>query len=555
MTVAAAPTADEAGDATASHVHPWRAVAVLFFAGFMDLLDVTIVNVALPGIQRDLHSTYASVQWVIAAYLLSYAVVLVPAGRAGDVLGRKRLFVLGVAGFTVASAMCGLAVSPGMLIGARVLQGTMAAVMTPQVMSFVQVLFPPDKRGPVIGAFGGMAGLATVVGPLLGGLLVNADIWGLHWRPVFLINLPVGVFAIVAALRILPESKSDRALRLDWVGTGLIVVGLLLLLYPVVEGREMGWPLWGWLCIAASPVVLAVAARHQLQAARAGESTLVVPSLFTNRGFVGGVLTTVTSFVALNGFFLVFTLHLQIGLGFSALRTGFAGIAFSIATAIAAGVGAGRLAPRFGRPVITAGAIVMAIGMFAIYLTVRATSGDLTPWNLVPAMGITGLGFGAVVAPLFDFALAEVPTDDAGAGSGVLGAVQQLGGAIGVAVIGVVFFNALGPAGSAAAREQAAALQSRVPPVAVQAFVACSKAQAAAKDPTVTPVACRPPAGVPTDNPVLVTLRGAAAKVQHDAFSTAYRHALLADVAAMVVAIGMTLLLPRRRGTGPPVVT
>ena len=547
MTVAAAVASDEKGESPAGTVHPWRAVAVLFFAGFMDLLDVTIVNVALPGIQRDLHSTYASVQWVVAAYLLSYAVVLVPAGRAGDVLGRKRLFVAGVAGFTVASAMCGVAVSPGMLIGSRVLQGAMAAVMTPQVMSFVQVLFPPDKRGPVIGAFGGMAGLATVVGPLLGGVLVNADIWGLHWRPVFLINLPVGVFAIVAALRVLPESKSDRSLRLDWVGTGLIVAGLLLLLYPVVEGREMGWPLWGWVCIAASPVVLAVAARHQISAARAGESTLVVPSLFANRGFVGGVLTTVTAFIALNGFFLVFTLHLQVGLGYTALRTGFAGIAFSIATAVAAGLGAARLAPRFGRPVITAGAVVMALGMFAIYLTVRATHGDLTPWNLVPAMAITGSGFGAVVAPLFDFALAEVPTGDAGAGSGVLGAVQQLGGAIGVAIIGVVFFNALGPAGTAAARVQAEALQSKVPPVAVQAFLACSKAQSASKDPTVVPAACRPPAGVSADNPALVSLRGAATRVQHDAFSTAYRRALLADVAAMVVAVAMTLLLPRRR--------
>ena len=529
-------------------MHPWRAVGVLFFAGFMDLVDVTIVNVALPGIQRDLHSTYASVQWVVAAYLLSYAVVLVPAGRAGDVLGRKRLFIIGVAGFTIASALCGLAVAPGMLIGARVAQGVMAAVMTPQVMSFIQVLFPPDQRGPVIGAFGGMAGLASVVGPLLGGFLVNADIAGLHWRPVFLINLPVGVFAIVAALRVLPESKAERVLRLDWVGTGLIVVGLLLLLYPIVEGRELGWPLWGWICIALSPLVLAVAARHQVQAARAGESTLVVPSLFANRGFVGGALTAMVTFIALDGFFLVFTLHLQLGLGYSALRTGFAGIAFSIATAVAAGLGASKLAPRLGRPVITVGGIIMGLGLVAIYETVRATGGALTPWNLVPGMSITGLGFGAVVAPLFDFALAEVPTDDAGAGSGVLGAVQQLGGAVGVAVIGVVFFNALAPAGQAAARTEARALRAQVPSFVVDAFLACGKAQSASKDPTVVPDACRPPAGVDPANPVLVAVRGAAVRVQRQAFSTAYRHALLADGIAMAVAVGATLLLPRRRG-------
>jgi EmrB/QacA subfamily drug resistance transporter len=525
-------------------------VAVLFFAGFMDLLDVTIVNVALPGIQRDLHATYASVQWVVAAYLLSYAVILVPAGRAGDVVGRKRLFILGVAGFTVASAMCGLAVSPGMLVGARVLQGAMAAVMTPQVMSFVQVLFPPDRRGPVIGAFGGMAGLATVVGPLLGGILVNADLWSLHWRPVFLINLPVGVFAVVAALRILPESKSEHELRLDWVGTALVVAGLLLLLYPVVEGRELGWPVWGWVCIGLSPVVLAVAARHQVQAARLGESTLVVPSLFRNRGFVGGILTTTATMLALDGFFLIFTLHLQLGLGYSALRTGFAGIAFSIATAVAAGLGAARLAPRLGRPVITVGAVVMALGIVSLYLTVRSAGADLTPWNLVPAMGITGLGFGAVVAPLFDFALAEVPTNDAGAGSGVLGAVQQMGGAIGVAVIGVVFFNALAPAGEAAARTEAQRLSSQVPAIVVNGFLACSKAEAASKDPTDVPDVCRPPAGIDPSNPMLQAVRASGTRVQQSAFGTAYRHALLADLAAVVVAVGATLLLPRRRGEG-----
>ena len=549
MTATAPPATP---DLVVPNGHRWRAVTVLFFAGFMDLLDVTIVNVALPGIQRDLRSTYASVQWVVAAYLLSYAVVLVPAGRAGDVLGRKRLFVIGVAGFTVASALCGFAVSPGMLIGSRVLQGAMAAVMTPQVMSFIQVLFKPHERGRAIGAFGGMAGLATVVGPLLGGLLVTANIWSLHWRPVFLINLPVGIVGVVAALRVLPESRSASRLRLDWVGTGLVVAALLLLLYPVVEGRELGWPLWGWICIALSPVVLAVAARHQLRAAQAGESTLIVPSLFANRGFMGGLLTTIACFFALDGFWLVFTLHVQFGLGYSALRTGLAGIAFSIATAIAAGVGASKLAPRIGRPVITVGAVVMVLGTIAFYETVSVVGAGLTPWNLIPPMAITGAGFGAVIAPLFDFALAEVPTDDAGAGSGVLGAVQQMGGAIGVAVIGVVFFNALAPAGAAAARSEARTLSAQLPAPVVAAFVRCSDAVSRSKDPTVTPPECRAPSGIDPANPVVVALRKAGTRVQQDAFGTAFQHAMVADAIAVTLALGTTLLLPRRKAESLP---
>jgi hypothetical protein len=363
---------------------------------------------------------------------------------------------------------------------------------------------------------------------------------------VFLINVPVGLVGIVAAIRLLPESRSARDLKLDWVGTALLVTGLLLLLYPVVEGRELGWPLWGWLCIAASPLVLAIAARHQVRAARDGESTLVVPSLFANRGFVGGILTTIATFLALDGFFLVFTLHLQLGLGYSALRTGFAGIAFSIATAVAAGVGASQLAPKFGRVVITAGTFIMVLGILSLYETVGHYGGALTPWKLAPAMAVTGFGFGAVVAPLFDFALAEVPTDDAGAGSGVLGAVQQMGGAVGVAVIGVVFFNALAPAAQAATKTEVRDMQGRVPAIATSAFAQCSNDVMTSKDPTVTPASCRLPAGVDRDNPIVKTMTDAGRRVQQHAFGVAFQHALLADLVAVALAVGTTLLLPRR---------
>ncbi|HEY5986103.1 MAG TPA: MFS transporter, partial [Streptosporangiaceae bacterium] len=235
----------------------WVALAVVLIAGFMQLVDISIVNVAIPSIQRDLDTTYAQIQWVLAGYQLAFAVTLITGGRLGDIFGRKRLFMLGMAGFTLASALCGLAQSPGMLIGSRVFQGLMGAVMFPQTLSVIQVTFPPRERGTAFGMFGATIGLATITGPLVGGLLINGDLLGLEWRPIFLVNVPIGVIALAAAARLLHESRAPDAIRTDLVGVGIVSAGLLLLVYPLVQGRDLDWPPWTFISMAAAVPVLA----------------------------------------------------------------------------------------------------------------------------------------------------------------------------------------------------------------------------------------------------------------------------------------------------------
>src|SRR6204780_1745399 len=224
----------------------WLTLVILLLAAFMNLLDVSIVNIAIPSIQRDLHASYADVQWALAGYTLAYALVLITGGRLGDIFGRKRLFLIGVTGFTIMSALCGAAQTPGMLIGCRVVQGAMGAIMVPQVLSVIQVIFPPAERIKALAGFGITAGLGTVSGPLLGGLLIQHDLFGLTWRPIFLINVPVGIIAVVAAAILVRESRASQPPRLDLVGVALASAALMLLLYPLVQGRELGWPAWSF---------------------------------------------------------------------------------------------------------------------------------------------------------------------------------------------------------------------------------------------------------------------------------------------------------------------
>src|SRR5262245_27922020 len=253
----------------------WAALVVILVAGVMDLLDVTIVNVAVPSILRDLHATYAQFEWVISAYLLGFAALLITGGRLGDIFGRKRMFLLGVAGFTVASALCGVAVSSGMLIGARFFEGAMAGLMVPQILAIMHVTFPREERGKVFGVWGSVLGSASVAGVILGGVLVQWNLADWQWRPIFLVNIPVGVAALAAAWFVVPESRSPAALRLDLVGMVLAITGVLMLVYPLTEGRRLGWPAWTFLLMAGSVIVMAVfgvweAWRHKQEGAPVG---------------------------------------------------------------------------------------------------------------------------------------------------------------------------------------------------------------------------------------------------------------------------------------------
>jgi EmrB/QacA subfamily drug resistance transporter len=342
----AAP-AGTAADQPAIRLSPSRrrlVTWVILLAFFMDVLDTTIVNVAIPSIQTGLGATYAAIQWIIAGYSLAFALFLITGGRLGDIFGYKKMFMLGMAGFTIASALSGLAGSTEMLIAARFLQGGMAAIMVPQILSTIQVTYARDERRNVTGFYGALAGLASVLGPVLGALLISGNIAGLGWRSIFLVNVPIGIAAVIAAGLVQPDARSPHPLRIDTTGVGLILVAMLLLMYPLIEGRELDWPVWTFLSMAASlPAFLVFAWSQQAKDRRDG-SPLVVPSLFRVRAFVVGVLINASFYAVVAAFFLTFTIYLQIGLGFTVLAAGLTGIPFSFGIAITAalsGPGAG----------------------------------------------------------------------------------------------------------------------------------------------------------------------------------------------------------------------
>ncbi|MGA5123762.1 MFS transporter [Streptomyces pseudogriseolus] len=421
----------------------WFALAIVMTAAFMDLVDVTIVNIAVPSIQRDEGASFSQIQWITAGYALAFAAGLVTGGRLGDIHGRKRIFLLGIGGFTVASALCGFAVNPEMLVASRILQGAMAALMVPQVLSIVHATFPAHERGKVFGLFGAIVGLGAVSGPLLGALLTQGNLFGLEWRPIFLINLPVGVAALVLGSRFITESKAPRALKLDLPGVALVTLALLMLLYPLTRGRELGWPVWGYVSMAGALVVfVTLVAYERAKGARDG-SPLIELSLFRVKSFAAGIAVQTVFGVGLGVFFLVWTLYMQIGLGWSALRAGLTGVPFSVAVSVAAGVSVQQLVPRFGRKVLQAGALVMAAGVL-IYLAEAERYGlAITSWQMVLPLAVMGVGMGLIVAPLTDAVLSEVPREHAGSASGLINTVQQMGNALGLGLVSVVFFGVI----------------------------------------------------------------------------------------------------------------
>jgi len=420
----------------------WIAVIVLLFASFMDLLDTTIVNVALPSIEKDLSSTSEQLEWIVSGYVLSFAVLLITGGRLGDIFGRKRLFLIGVTGFTLASASCAAATSGDMLVISRLVQGAFAAIMIPQVLSIIQVLFTPKERAAVFGALGGVSGLAAVAGPLIGGILVSQNAFGLGWRSVFIINVPVGIVLLIAAWISIPESRAQKRIRLDVLGVILISASLFLLVYGLIEGRALGWPLGIWIMLGASPVLLVVFMRYQSWLDQKSGSALVPPSLFASRGYSAGALTNFAFNASIGGFFLILVLYLQIGLGFSAISAALTTLPFSLGALLGSGA-AVPLGPRLGKWLILAGALAQIGGYVWIRHIVAAQGNGLVGADLIIPMGIAGIGLTLLIVPLTDVALAQTSISNAGAASGVLGTFQQVGSALGVAVIGVVFFGVI----------------------------------------------------------------------------------------------------------------
>ncbi|MEU5594534.1 MFS transporter [Streptomyces sp. NPDC020298] len=422
----------------------WFALAIVMTAAFMDLVDVTIVNIAIPSIQRDAGASFSQIQWITAGYALAFAAGLITGGRLGDIHGRKRLFLVGIGGFTLASALCGFAANPEMLVASRILQGAMAAMMVPQVLSIVHATFPAHERGKVFGLFGAIVGLGAVSGPLLGALLTEWNLFGLEWRPIFLINLPVGVVAFLLGRRFITESKAPRALKLDLVGVALVTLGLLMLLYPLTRGRELGWPLWGYVSMAGAVGVFAALVAYERRKGARDGSPLIELSLFKVKSFAAGIAVQTVFGVGLGVFFLVWTLYMQVGLGWSPLRAGLTGVPFSIAVSTAAGLSVQKLVPRFGRKVLQAGALLMALGVLIYIGEAHRYGQGIASWQMALPLVVMGVGMGLIVAPLTDAVLSEVPREHAGSASGLINTVQQMGNALGLGLVSVVFFGSIG---------------------------------------------------------------------------------------------------------------
>lgn len=421
----------------------WLAVIVLLIASFMDLLDTTIVNVALPAIQEELDASSSQLVWIVSGYVLSFAVLLITSGRLGDRYGRKTIFNIGVFGFTLASIGCAFAQTADGLVVARIVQGAFSAIMIPQVLSIIQVLFKPKERAAVFGLTGAVSGLAAVAGPLIGGLLVSGDAFGLGWRSIFIINVPVGIALLIASFAFIPNSKSDKPVKLDVLGVSLIIVALVLIIFPLIQGRELEWPIWIWLMLAASPVLIAVFVVLQNRAERNGSEALIPPSLFKNRGFSAGVVTSFLGLSSIGAFFLILVLYLQTGLGFSAIDAGLATLPFSIGAFLGSGV-AVPLAPRLGKYLIVVGGVFQLVGYYLVQQVILDQGDGLVGADLIVPMAIAGVGLTLILVPLNDLSLAQTDVANAGAASGVLNTFQQVGGALGVAVISVIFFDAVG---------------------------------------------------------------------------------------------------------------
>ncbi|WP_405967402.1 MFS transporter [Streptomyces sp. NBC_00015] len=436
--------AAQAAQAAPGDRRRWLALAIVMTAAFMDLVDVTIVNIAIPSIRQDAGASWSQIQWITAGYALAFAAGLITGGRLGDIHGRKRLFLLGIGGFTLASALCGFAANPEMLVASRILQGAMAAMMVPQVLSIVHATFPAHERGKVFGLFGAIVGLGAVSGPLLGALLTEWNLFGLEWRPIFLINLPVGIAGLILGSRFITESKAPKALKLDLVGVVLVTLGLLMLLYPLTRGRELDWPVWGYVSMAGSIGVFgALVAYERRKGARDG-SPLIELSLFRVRSFAAGVAVQTVFGVGLGVFFLVWTLYMQTGLGWSPLRAGLTGVPFSLAVSTAAGLSVQKLVPRFGRKVLQTGALTMAIGVLLYIWESEHYGLGIAPWQMALPLVVMGVGMGLIVAPLTDAVLSDVPREHAGSASGLINTVQQMGNALGLGLVAVVFFGRIG---------------------------------------------------------------------------------------------------------------
>ncbi|WP_328299879.1 MFS transporter [Streptomyces sp. NBC_00435] len=436
-----APSPATADEGAEPYRWRWLILAVMIVAEIMDLLDASIVNVAGPALEESLGAGPVGLQWVIGGYALTLGAGLVLGGRLGDRYGRRRVFLLGLAAFTACSLLCALAPDTGSLIAFRLLQGAAGALLLPQGLGLLRENFSGPELTKVFGIFGPVLGLGGIIGPVLGGGLIEGDLFGLGWRSVFLVNLPIGIAALAVAAKFVPRRPGDRAVRVDLAGACLVAVACALLVLPLNQGQEDGWPLWTWLSMAASALGFALFALQQRRTAAAGREPLVAPALLRKPAFSVGLVGIALFFAGLVGTQLVLTLYLQIGRHFTAGEAGLGNLPLAVGTAIGGAVSGAFLAGRIGRKVLQIGPLVQLVGAVLLWFELDALGGAaFSVLDVAPGVTVAGVGSGMVIAALFSFVLAAVDDEEIGSASGVLSAVQSIGGSVGVAVFGSVFF-------------------------------------------------------------------------------------------------------------------
>jgi len=428
----------------------WRILAVSQIAGFMSLLDVSIVNVALPSIQSGLGASAGAVQWVVSGYALTFGLALVPAGRLGDALGRRRMFLVALTAFVLTSALAGAAPTAGWLVAARLAQGLAGGMLNPQNAGLIQDLFHGAERGRAFGVFGATVGVSTAVGPVAGGVILALSGPDDGWRWVFLVNVPIGVVALALAARLLPRQAASGPVvsRLDFAGAGLLGGAVLAALLPLVQAENGGLRrLWWLFCVS---VVLFVAfARWELRMARRGRSPLLDPRLLTETdGYPAGAAIGLCYFIGFTGIWLVLALFFQRGLGYSPLRSGLSVTPFALGSAVSAAVG-GRLVSRLGRRITVAGLVLVALGLTATAVVLVVTGGTAAGLAAALPLLVAGVGGGLVISPNITLTLQSVPARMAGASGGALQTGQRIGAAVGTAVLASVYYGVLAGTGDA----------------------------------------------------------------------------------------------------------
>ncbi|MFE9574503.1 MFS transporter [Streptomyces sp. NPDC006692] len=414
-------------------------LVVLLVAELMDILDQSVVLTALPVIQSSTGAGPAATQWLTAAYSLMVAVGLITGGRLGDIHGRRKILLIGTVVFTAASLLCGLATGAGVLIGARVLQGAGVALMIPQVLATLHVTFDGENRSKAFGLYGAVLSLANVLGPVLGGLLTEADLLGLSWRPIFLINVPVGLAVIILGRMFIPESTVQKADRLDLTGMLLSALAVVLIVFPLTEGQAHHWPLWCFALLATGLIVLGVLLRHQQR--KQDDAPLVTLSVFRGRQFSGGLSAQLVLGLLCGLFFMTWTLYLQHGLGMSPFHAAVAFVLLAIGE-LAGATTAAKSAGRFGRRMPQAGVLIALASMAAYGLQASSRQADLSLLAMTAPVVLIGFGLGMVGGPLADMSLAKVPHENAGSASGLFNTAMHLGIALGTALTALVFFAA-----------------------------------------------------------------------------------------------------------------